>query len=191
MLACVTGCSSAAPESGGDTAALAADVRATNCEIFVDRAMAVTGSHALTQITFYLKTQNDRLDAPIDHVGFYRRRVDPYCPSPGHEHNCDDSQAWSDERLRPFVGASDYFELSLLIGGDYAAENTFEGAFYVQTTKGTKYWANAEGGGNFLVDRATFNQLVGLRPSPAYASDPQAAVVIAEDFAYLNPQRCR
>jgi hypothetical protein len=181
------GCSSD-PRStdGASTSALTSDIRATHCEIFVDRALPLTGSHALRKVHLYLKTLNDRLDGPIDKVGFYRQRTDQRCIG---RPDCESS--WGEDRVEAFVGSSDYFEVDLFIGGDYSPEYRYEGAFYVQTTKGTKYWANTEEGGNFVIDGNMYRNLQGDRRGPYYQSNPQVARVAADEFPYLNPDRCR
>src|SRR4029079_5148718 len=74
------------------------DRRAEGCEIFVDRAIATTGSHALRRITLYVKTRNGDLDAPIDHVAFHRRADVTGC----NTDDCDRERPWQDIRMQNF-----------------------------------------------------------------------------------------
>lgn len=188
MLGCSSGGTDRENESATASGALTSDVRATNCEVFVDRAIAVSGSHALRQIGVYVKTLNDRLDGPIDHVGFYRKRTGIGCQG-----NTDCNEDWREERIQAFVGSADYFELELPIGGDYSPGFEYTGSFFVQTTKGTKYWANTKEGGDFVIGDSTFESLRGnpYTSMPHYRSDPQQATATAEGFPYLNPGTCR
>lgn len=165
-------------------------IRTSHCELFVDRALAVSGGHAVKRITLYVKTLNDRLDSPIEYVGFHRRKTSsPVCH--GTSGPCSPSvSGWEDERLQPFVGSQDYYEISLLIGGDYMPDESYEGVFFVQTKNKSRYWLNTEGGGNFFVNLEMFRNLERIR-SGAYGASPEGAVVAADQFPYLNPQRCR
>jgi hypothetical protein len=168
------------------------DIRATNCEIFVDRVIATGGSHGGKRITVFIKTLNDRLDGPIERVGFYRKEDATPCTQMPERTSmsCADSGKWKDITLQAFVGSSDYFELPLTIGGDYMPFSSYDGAFYVKTTNGTKYWANTKEGGNFVIDRNMFSNLEQMGHG-GYVPDPQRAAVTADRFPYLNPGTCR
>jgi hypothetical protein len=171
------------------TAAL--DAPASHCELFVDRATTVRGSHGLLKTTLYLKTQNDRLAwaGGVEEVGYVAKLTDNgTCNGP----ECRDKDVFRAYPAVPFVGASDYFEISLTLDHDYTAARTYEGAFYVRTKSGTTLWVTPEGGGNFFIDRRLAQDIERLRGTgPVYTSGPERAVVTADVLPYLNPNACR
>jgi hypothetical protein len=95
-----------------------------------------------------------------------------------------------------FEGAQDYGRLTFSISSDFTPTTAYRGAFYVETGDGTRLWVNAqEGGRNFMVDSNMTGNLANRRSAGFFATDgnthPRNAILAAEEFPYLNPQRCR
>jgi len=172
-----------AVEAGGK----ADDFHAGYCEVFIDRIVPVHGSHASTYLNVWVKTLNDRLDGEITKVAFYGHHLDTgWC---GDERCPEVWSAWEVRELDSFVGASDYFEIPLFLSGDYSPMVQWEGAFYVETDKGTRYWTNAADGGNFFLDRNMSDRLDQMRGGYNYTPSPAYAIPTSE-FPYLNPDAC-
>lgn len=161
---------------------------AQHCEIFVDRIVAVNGSHALNNLRFYVKTLNGRLDAPIAAVGFRRREFD---------RSGAVVEDWKNASLTAFVGASDYFSIDLELSSDFSSQ-TYEGAFFVRTTNNTTYWLKPRWGDseNFLINGETqrvVRAAMNLQHDwdKNYDADPSAGTGTQNDaLSYFNPDRC-
>jgi hypothetical protein len=180
------GCASGSVISADD-AMFTSSVPAGNCEVFVDRAAPHFDSHGVEQLTLYVKTPLGKLDAHggIASAGYHAQatadgKAGPFQDMPGEK----------------FVGAEDYWVLTFTIGSDFSPTTTFKGAFYVEAKDHSRLWLNApEGGPDFMVDSNMVQNLAKLRPEGFFATSgntsPPKAVVAADEFPYLNPQRCR
>jgi hypothetical protein len=189
-----TGCAAEGDAAvGGDAPEIVADAR--SCEVFVDRATSSHGSHAISQMTFWLKLREARLDGDVKQVGFRYRATDAnqVCQRPAYAGapRCRDLDTWREIPATSFFGAKDYFELTLFISSDYNPSLQYEGVFFVETVKGSRYYAKPADGGNFFVNTEmvqNFDRVIG---SKLYSVSQQQAPVVADRFLYLNPQSCR
>jgi hypothetical protein len=177
--------------------AMAADLPASHCEIFVDKASAWSSSYGYAGVTLKIKTLNDRLDGAIKQVG-YRSivrstpEIDAFCKahpaSSGWSHDCATVGVWTDRVAQPFFGP-DYFKIQFELKHMYTFEHVFEGAFFVETDKGTRYWLNPSGGGDFFIDRNMRQDLLNRGSGGYYPQGKE--LVTADVFPYLNPAGCR
>ena len=162
--------------------AFAADYAANNCEIFVDKLKIASGSHALTNFTFYVKIIADKLDAPVVAVEVFHRRSETTSTQDKTEFD------WKFDRVASYFGSSDYFEYSTVTGHDWLRANE-EMTFSVVTASGTRYWANAYGqpGANFVASNDSIND-ISFDPSsgtppvsgrPLYRQDAASRSVFA------------
>lgn len=127
----------------GSAAAVASDIQANNCEIFIDALQLGKSSHGSKNFRVYVKTLNNRLDAPIKKVGFAGHSVNSW--------QYGASQTNIDQELT-LTGGDNYFILFLSVSSDYG-HSDYSGAFYVTTEKGTTYWAHGSvDNGNVAVD---------------------------------------
>ena len=189
---------------GGSAANYAAD----NCEIFIDKIVPVFtfhqlspyGSYSSLALRVYLKILPERLDAPIASVRFY-----------GYDHyDARSTYGEMDLHFAPaaanaFVGAADYYQFD-----DVAPLGAWRaGAFYVETTRGTRYWLNSadHAFANFVFDTVlltTIEEKVGwfgqrtdppdgyIRPEPeAIPFQVDRLAKTADAIPYLNPATCR
>lgn len=186
------------------------DVRASSCEVFIDKAMVIREARnpgsmsARTIVELMLKTDPARLDGKVVKVAFFGNvedttalaASDGVSPLPGPAQTLLGGE---------FVQAEDYFHLPLFPVAydltrcsshgctDHAGKPVFTGSFYVQTDKGTRYWANAASG-EFTIDLSLANSIATSFPSFG-AQDigrvPKTADEATGGAAYLNPQRCR
>jgi hypothetical protein len=179
------------------------DLRASHCEVFVDKAFTETRSrHGVhgSLIWFHAKILPWRLDGAPVRVSLFTRGVNLLT---GEEFG------WHEQPFDRIAG--DYYRLKLSIsfdGGPSSGrppdDTRYEGAFFVETDRGTRYWANAQvDGPNFFLDenlandliRVHGNRLFGLEFPPEFGSEGSLRLdsfaVTADVMPYLNPQRCR
>lgn len=177
--------------------AFAADYNANHCEIFVDKVAAWSSTYGYTGVTFKIKTLNARLDGAIKMVG-YRSilrstpKIVNFCinhpPANGNSNNCDSIGKWVDRQAFAYFG-SDYFKIDLELSHDYTFEHVYEGAFFVETVKGTRYWLHPAQGVNFFVDENLRSSLL-MRGSGGHFKQGKD-LNTADVFEYVNPLRCR
>jgi hypothetical protein len=154
------------------------NVPAKYCEIFVDKVVAYHGAYSTPVITFFIKTLNTRLSASVEEVGF-RSREFGFDESNTYTHG-----SWLDRKARPFVDSDDYWMVSL------TGTMSFEGAFYVKTTDGMRYWVNPANGPNFVVQKDLFDRLIGSERQNA-AESPNDAIPTQGTFLQnFNPKDC-
>jgi len=209
-----SGCASSATDSVGvDTQGLTASEQCSpGTAIFVDKVQYVGGDHGTARLHVWVKTLNDRLDGRITHVGFRARlSIVGVTPPVQSSSSCDNFGdcakvgQWVDYPFQSFFGASDYFEndstpfpQDFYIENDFIHARSYEGAFYVETDKGTRYWANApasSGDNNFHFDANMVQNVERIQGSQhnygVYSPDSTRAVATRESFPYLNPAGCR
>lgn len=175
----------------------AADYRANNCEVFVDKVAAWSGSHGYRGLTLKIKTLNDRLDGAIKMVAFHSMvhsspKVLDFCAkhpaANGNSNGCPNVGKWISRPAHPHFG-SDYFKIDLELKHDYNFEHVYEGVIFVETVKGTRYWLKTGHGGNFFVDENMRSDLIRLGSGGYYRQGKDMST--ADNFEYLNPSRCR
>lgn len=157
---------------------------ANHCEIFVDKVVPHSTTHSMNEYIFYVKVLPSRLDSPIKEVGFHTRKD-------GSAQNGPLNQEWTDYKLTPHFGASDYFYLYLPVSSDHGTAS-YQGVFYVRTLNNTTYWLNSAGQ-NFTFNARTFDNLVRLGGRPqGYADSPEygLATQTVSALRSLNPNRC-
>ncbi|MEQ1876438.1 MAG: hypothetical protein ABL958_07315 [Bdellovibrionia bacterium] len=158
----------------------AADYRANHCEVFIDRVQAHHGSHAAREIQVWVKTLNDRLDAPAARVALGLNDLT--------------SNMSRELELQRFLGAENYWHPrlgSVFIGADYQGSHTVLVTPFVVTTRGTRYFALSTGDQPFTFNDEMVNNLTRIGGRNYYRIDQSRAVPTADAFAYLNPSRCR
>lgn len=175
----------------------AADYPAKHCELFVDQVAAWNSTYGYSGMTLKIKTINERLDGAVKEVGFRSivrstPQIKDFCqrynPDNGYANDCYQLDQWVDRPAREFFGP-DYFRIDLVLKHDYTFEHVFEGAFYVKTDKGTRYWLNPAGEQNFFVDRNMYQNLLDLGSGGYYMRGREIST--ADKFKYLNPGGCR
>lgn len=181
----------------------AATYPANHCEGFIDKARPVFFSQSSgSMLTVYVKTLNERLDSPIRAVGFtgYAR----VCIS------CNVSESGGaivDKPLsvgaRPFVGASNYFELTLPVGtySDRDATIGLTGEIYVLTERGTRYLltnpseqTELDLDGNLTHALSGVYDRLGVKSYGDVGQLPKTADLSQQGFSLgsrLNPDQCR
>ncbi|WP_164014093.1 hypothetical protein [Pyxidicoccus trucidator] len=171
----------------------AADYPASYCEVFVDRVGAYNTSHAYSSLFFYIKTLNWRLDSAVASVGFHGRMQlanGGTCSSTDYQ--ClSEFNIWKDYPATAFMGASDYWALNLVLGSDFTARRYYEGAFFVRTVNGNRYWVNPSGGGNFYLDSNMHINVRNAFGGQVYSQSIETSINTADRFPYLNPGNCR
>jgi hypothetical protein len=170
------------------------DVRASYCEIFVDKALVYRETSETTHVTMWVRTNNTRLDSYVSGVGFYgRARLGSLECEPNDKRQvCKGVNEWRDYPLTAFAELPNYFSIDFTIASPDFGAKSYEGAFYIETVAGTRYWANAENFGNFVVDKTVAGWVEkAMNGRTSSASDITAAVSTSESFYYFNPNRCR
>jgi hypothetical protein len=181
------GCASSSSAVTSDDDLTGAHFPAGNCEVFVDRALPISESHGVGQLTLFVKTPLGKLDAHggIKSVGYHAQEIVEGKGGPFH-----------DIVASTWAGSADYWRLAFTMTSDVTPTTAFKGAFYVEAGDGTRFWVNASAGGkDFVLDSNMLGNLWKLR-APGYflTSDhrlPPTAIVAADEFPYLNAQRCR
>lgn len=128
-----------------DVDVISRNVNATHCEAFVEKGAVVFGNGQRSELRFYIKIHPERLDGAVKYVGFhaYKHDVGGICngPSPLTNPYCAKVGTWSDYKSRPLVHESkDYFDVRLETSDIDGDVFKYEGAFFVQTDMGTRYW---------------------------------------------------
>lgn len=174
------------------------ELRSERCEVFVERAQTYRGSHHLTGVTLYLKTRNQDIEGKIVRVGFYAQQRNTFrgCSSDEEtvRENCAPVAGWTVFPAVPFQGtAPDFWELKLTVTHNFTFPHQYEGAFFVETDKGLRYWANSPlANGNFFIDGLMAQNLETAQGRGwIYGSRFEDAIVTADEFPYLNPAGCR
>ncbi len=180
------------------------DVRATNCEIFIDRIAArqTTWHGAFGGILIgeaYVK-----IDLPQVGLGsrvfFYGRTL-----SIDKSKKVTSDTGFRKVELIPFQGSSDYFMLPLGHLSHYWFNDydriSHEGAFFVEKANGTRLWLNSDqGDGHFFFDEGTSRAIRDLGATYVNSEFPygearHTGIVSIPNTAstntYLNPQRCQ
>jgi hypothetical protein len=175
--------------SGISLSAFAADIPATNCEIFLDRIQVTQSSHALTTVKFFIKTDARRMDGDVAYVGVYHNRNETRSDQQGN--NFD----FRVDSVSRFANSSDYFEFSADTGHDWMSARE-EAAFFVQTTQGTRYWLNRanQAGQHFVLNGDMVNGLYrdAVKVFTWDGSQAQQTDSYPPDLAAIyNPKRCR
>jgi len=177
------------------------NVKATHCEIFIDKAFMreTRPDNGLRQtLHLFVKINPEKLDGAVTQVVQYDERVN------SSSHGVS-TRPWSPTDLSPFAGSSDYFEIELALidnGSWYKQSFFYEASFYVQTDKGTRYWANAgfrnqnfeSRQGNWIF---SMNNLKGgaLAELPIFTQNPDLGRIRktrdnGEVGRFFNPQGC-
>jgi hypothetical protein len=168
---------------------LAADVEATNCELFIDKVAAFQGGQRAKGMTIFVKTLNDRLDGPIAEVCFRNHQEFPvqWGRNP-------DWRNWHNEPLHAYHLASDYFFYRTdSLASEYGGVQ-YEGVFYVRTQRGTVYWIHSPTeNGNFVFDAQGHDNVLLVRGwSDNTGEDAMNAVSTQQSsMRYYNPMGCR
>ncbi len=177
--------------------AMAADVPATNCELFIDKLQITMSSHSLTTLNVFIKIKEDLVDGAVTRVGVLHSR---------QENRTDrDTDSFLDriETLPAFVGSRDYFQFTTVLGHDWMSAQEYV-VFFLDTNRGTRYWLNARNwsGAKFLFSDKT-DDLLYRHPSGHYRSDAvrfsswnvaevqQTSDYPADLAEVFNPRRCR
>ncbi|MDZ4660562.1 MAG: hypothetical protein SGJ18_02965 [Pseudomonadota bacterium] len=175
----------------------AADYPANHCEIYVDKAAAWSSSYGYAGVTFKIKTMPSRIDGAIKQVGFHSivrstPKIEAFCkahpPSNGNSNDCDFVDKWMDRPAQSFFGP-DYFRIDFELYHMYTFDHIFEGVFYVETVKGTRYWLAPASGGNFFVDQNLRSNLLSLGSGGYFKQGKDLST--ADVFDYVNPSHCR
>jgi len=154
----------------------------------------------LNEYKVFLKTLNSKLDGEIARVGFTAKVHDEFrecereIQPPGNPNGCEEVGKWQDYEATPFVGSSDYFELALSLGTNDTIARRYEGTFFVETKKGTRYSLKANGGGNFFLDRKGFSDVENALSSKGVSwvgAEVGQLPKTADFYTYLNPKECR
>lgn len=163
-------------------------ITATNCEIFVDKIAAATGSHGASTLFPYIKVLKDRLDGDIAEVGF---RSQATYRSHGRG-DVPEVNEWHNVALESRSPVGDYWTITygLNVITDFNT-TSLEGVFYVKTTKGTYYWAKPTNG-NFVFDKDGAHTIYQKYPFGNYSSAPDHAIRTqdSDGMSYYNPSRC-
>jgi hypothetical protein len=185
------------------------DLKATNCEIFIDKvAGKQVGYHGafgtVINTEVFLKIDLSKT-GPVRKIVFFstQRNVDDYG-------NITSQSGFRDVELSPYFGAADYFVANL---GDL--ENHWwdrsnsqdraehEGAFYVERLDGVRLWVNParDFGPHFLFDEGTADTLSargqiysgndGYPYGAAKLNHVDDVMKTADYNTYWNPSRCR
>ena len=170
--------------------AMALDVEANHCEVFVDKVGIAQGSHGVRGATFFLKTLNDRLDGPLQEVGIhYRSTID-------HRRG-QTKYAWATFTGAAFFGASDYFEIPLPLGSNYE-DRWHEAVFYAKTAT-TTYWIHPHwesedltSGHNFHISSHVYgivSDSLGGR-TPYRGANTESLSTRGTALSVFNPKQC-
>ena len=183
------------------------DIKASNCEAFVDKVaseyvfhqFSPFGSYSTQNLHFFVKVLPWRLDGAVKAVRFY-----------GYDQNAAaEGEGDVTTHFTPIVGSAwlkavDYYEV--VVGMPRNVDR--HGAFYLETKSGTRYWINpADGSSNFVVNKQTliytearvswYGQRVEnsngaiLEAPPAVALDVGSLPKAADSLTYFNPDECR
>lgn len=173
------------------------DVRASACEVFVDKVSPRVYKD-VRGVILYVKTLNDKLDGEVTEVGFYGHATTDGCTKGPWDEECPGTFAWRSFKGEPHFGAKDYFEITLTVWNSMINKRIYEGAIYAKTSTGKTYWANPQGGGNFIIDYPMVENVLDLVPQCRDSNlvicgnaDPSTRLSTADSFEYLNPDRCR
>lgn len=110
------------------------DYYAKHCEIFVDRiGISGFGSYGSHSMVYSVKILPERLDGRVKNVGI---RVKKYGTLMGEPYEGD----WEETPGR-LIGGGDYYQF-YFSPGIHGTSLTYEGAFFVETDKGTRFWLN-------------------------------------------------
>lgn len=186
LLLVAAACGKTPDTASAVTAASIQDIRATNCEVFVDKVRVYHSSHGFTGAVLFVKLLNDRLDGDVTKVAFFAKHT--YENYYG-DRTVEDWQAYEGQK---FAGANDYYEVrsynydGFVVGADYSSDHVWLGAVYVETSTGKRYWSNTHDGGNFWLDH---NSIAAMQPwvNNSLSNVPKTA----DQLTYWNPQRCR
>lgn len=190
--------------SSVDSANLLKNIKATHCEIFIDKAAISETTDPTTgglvqDLYLFIKIYANRLDSGVRRVRYYGE----YTQSSMYGRNGGDN--WSEKNLDRQDEAADYFgtKLPLVKLYKYAGTEQKEvfrhsGAFYVESEKGTRYWANAQSQNNFDFNMDFFKggALPELRILTSFAPTTDAVLnlkktqIVGELGRFFNPQGC-
>lgn len=164
------------------------NIYSRNCEVFIDKLLALQGSHGLRSVLVYMKTLNDRVDGEISKVGFYARVWQK-------DRNGDYSQLitdWHDIEAEIFPGTTNYWTFKLNIDHNFSLANRYEGVLFLETKNGSRYWLNSsQGNSHFYVDQLTHDVVKDFMGGVAvYQEDPDYGVHTQNLLQYYNPSRC-
>jgi hypothetical protein len=170
------------------SAQAASEYSAKYCEAFIDGLRLSRSSHALTRVEVRVKLHPERLDGAVKAVRLYvvRKTIWTQVTTPGYM-----ADGAYEIDMVPFYGASDYYTTpdTLTLGHDWGAWE-YQVTPYVETDKGTRYFANAKDGGNFTLNFDTAHALENIQ-SDTYSSDSPAVSTLNEGLRKYNPQACR
>jgi hypothetical protein len=161
-----------------------------SCEAFIDRAVKVT-SPSNVDVLLYVKVDPALLDGSPRSVvlfakGFFLEET-----------------KFVNTLARVVDGATDEYVVSIPISGKNAdfgeRSQTTTGAVYVETDRGTRYWINPAGGGNFTWDQNFADRLsdsVSAASSPPPPPLPSTLLQTGRldadgSSVYANPDRCK
>jgi hypothetical protein len=145
------------------------NVDANYCEAFVERGALVFGNGQHMSLRFYIKIHPERLDGPVNYVGFHGYKFDlqGVCKSPATFSNpaCQNVGIWADYKSKPFVYESDdYHDIRLDVSDIDGDIFVYEGVFFVQTDVGTRYWVHPNNQrNNFLFSEEFLDGMVAAK----------------------------
>ncbi len=151
------------------------DITATRCEFFMDR-IGASSNHYIDYPTnilkFVFKVSTQKLDGRMVSWGYFSNSYGQ----------------WREQKLAISSSSelNKYFALELPV-----SNKGFEAVFYLETDKGTRYWARAAVNGqlaNFTLNSKTFDYLVD---ELGFDPDMYNVKRTAEFNRYFNPMSCR
>lgn len=168
---------------------------AEHCEVFVDKVkISGFGAYGNHDMVYFVKILPDRLDGEVAKVGAFVKEE-------GTIHGQPHEKDWH-EKEAELVGGNDYYKVSFT-GPNNLVRVFVEGNFFVETTKGTRYWLNPVGDstiskdGNFKLSGiqildATRNacKAQGGSFSSCFAAEANT-LSFGQDLSLMNPKGCK
>lgn len=181
------------------------NIRATHCEIFIDKAAISetfdpSTNGKVQELHLFVKILKERLDAPVQKVIYFGE----YTQSSMYGRTGGDN--WSEHQLESHDSASDYFTTKLKLvklyrygGSDQKEVFHHSGAVFVESANGTRYWANAEKKDNFEINMDFFKggAIPELRILTSFTAKSEEVLGLkktsesGEIGRFFNPSGCR
>ena len=162
------------------------DFDADQCQLHMESAATwSTPGDMYEGLTFTIATENLKLDAPVRSVIFLAQlpsspEISAFCKAQPKgavaSNDCDRTEQWMPYFAKPVAGDNDsHYRLDLDLRHGATFDHVYEGAFYVETTKGTRYWMHPSGGGNYFISRKTRQELLSLGSGGNYLHGREVA----------------